>query len=355
MLAWRLVPPSPVRSAGRVSWPAAALLSGWLVALLLPLSKGNAWGWASPATLGLLALAAVLLAAWVTVEVRSRTPLIDMRMMRLPTVWTTNVVALLFGAGMFGVFAFLPQFMQIPATTGYGFGASVGVAGLLMLPMLVTMAVAGMLSGPMTTWFSGRAQIVAGSLLATAASAAFALAHHHPWQVAVGAGVFGVGIGLAYASMTSLIVHSVPAAQTGAASGMNANIRTIGASIGTAVVSSIVTAHLRADGLPAEPSFTAAFAALGVASGLAMLVALLIPRQARHTAPSPTLLPPADSPPTPAPPAAATSGAAAPGAATSGAAAPGAATSGAAAPEHRPGVHGDEPSSLDPELDPARP
>ncbi|MFG2040332.1 MFS transporter [Dactylosporangium sp. NPDC048998] len=286
LLAWRFVPPSPVRSAGRVNWLAAALLSGWLVALLLPLSKGNTWGWASPPTVGLLALAAALLAAWVAVEIRSGNPLIDMRMMRLPTVWTTNVVALLFGAGMFGVYAFLPQFMQIPRAAGYGFGSSVGEAGLLMVPMLATMAVTGMLSGPLSGRFSSRAQVVAGALLATAASAAFAFAHSSRWEVATAAAVFGVGIGLAYASMTSLIVHSVPMAQTGAASGMNANIRTIGASIGTALVSSIVTSGLRPDGLPTESAFTAAFAALGAAAALAVAVALLIPRH--RTAPATT-------------------------------------------------------------------
>ncbi|WP_433604096.1 MFS transporter [Dactylosporangium sp. CA-139114] len=278
LLAWRFVPPSPSRSSGRVNWLAAVLLSAWLVALLLPLSKGNAWGWSSPLTVGLLAAAALLAAGWVAVETRSGNPLIDMRMMRLPAVWTTNVVALLFGAGMFGVYAFLPQFMQIPSSTGYGFGATVGQAGLLMVPMLATMAVAGMLSGPMAGWFGSRAQVIAGSLLATAAGAAFAFAHTHPWEVATAGAVFGIGIGLAYASMTSLIVHSVPLAQTGAASGMNANIRTIGASIGTAVVSSIVTADLRADGLPTESAYTAAFVALALAAALSVAVALLIPR-----------------------------------------------------------------------------
>ncbi|WP_344618015.1 MFS transporter [Dactylosporangium salmoneum] len=287
LLAWRFVPPSPVRSAGRVNWLAAALLSGWLVALLLPLSKGNAWGWGAPLTVGLLALAAVLAAGWIAVEVRSGNPLIDMRMMRLPAVWTTNIVALLFGAGMFGVYAFLPQFMQIPHSTGYGFGASVGEAGLLMVPMLATMAVTGMLSGPIASWFPSRAQVVAGSLLITLASVAFAFAHDHPWQVATAAAVFGVGVGLAYAAMTSLIVHSVPMAQTGAASGMNANIRTIGASIGTAIVSSVVTGDLRPDGLPTESAFTAAFVALAAAGALSVGVALLIPRH-RHETPATT-------------------------------------------------------------------
>ena len=93
---------------------AAVLLSSWLVALLLPLSSGNQWGWTSPMVLGLFAVAAVLATAWVMVEVRSRTPLVDMRMMRLPAVWTTNLTALLTGASMFGVWAYLPRLAETP-------------------------------------------------------------------------------------------------------------------------------------------------------------------------------------------------------------------------------------------------
>jgi MFS family permease len=163
LLAWRLIPRSPVRTPGRVNWVSAALLSGWLVALLLPLSKAAAWGWAAPRTLGLFAAAVVLFAAWLVAELRSGEPLIDLRMMRLPAVWTANLVALLFGAAMFGVFAFLPQLMQIPVASGYGFGASVGGAGLLMLPMLVTMAVFGSLSGPLTRWAGSKAQLLWGA------------------------------------------------------------------------------------------------------------------------------------------------------------------------------------------------
>ncbi|GAA2616232.1 MFS transporter [Dactylosporangium fulvum] len=294
VLTYRYVPQSPVRTAGRVNWLAAALLSGWLVALLLPLSKANSWGWTSPAVVGLLAAAVVLLAAWVLVEVRSdgaeRGPLIDMRMMRLGAVWTTNLVALLFGASMFAVFAFLPQFMQVPAGTGYGFGASVSEAGLLMLPLLVTMAVAGVLSGPAARWLSSRAQVLWGSVLATVACALLAFEHDHPWQVAVAAGVLGAGVGLAYAAMTSLIVHSVPVEQTGVASGMNANLRTIGAAIGTAVVSTVVTGHLRPDGLPQESGYTTAFAVLAATAAVAVAVALLIPsaRRTLRTATLPT-------------------------------------------------------------------
>ncbi|MGH2805212.1 MAG: MFS transporter, partial [Thermoleophilaceae bacterium] len=94
------VPESPVRSPARIDWAGAGLLSGTLVALLLGVSQANSWGWGSPRILGLLAAAAVLLAAWIAVESRHREPLVDMRLMRDPTVFATNLAALLVGFGM---------------------------------------------------------------------------------------------------------------------------------------------------------------------------------------------------------------------------------------------------------------
>ncbi|GAA4574861.1 MFS transporter [Planotetraspora kaengkrachanensis] len=277
ILAHRYVPESPVRTPGRVDWLAAVFLSGWLVALLIPLSEASSWGWGSARVIALFAAAVVLFALWITVETRSRNPLINMRMLRLPAVWTTNLVALLFGAGMFSVYAFLPQFMQTPREAGYGLGSTITGAGLLMLPMLVTMAVGGSVSGPISHRVSAKAQLVLGSAGSMLSCAAFAAYHDQPWQLAVAGGVFGLGLGLAYASMTSLIVQSVPANQTGAASGMNANIRTIGGSIGTAVVSSIVTGHLQPSGLPYESGFTHSFSVLALTSAAAVVVALFIP------------------------------------------------------------------------------
>ncbi|MEV4274454.1 MFS transporter [Actinoplanes xinjiangensis] len=279
-VAWRIVPASPVRSPGRINILSAFLLAGWLVALLLPLSKGAVWGWGSGRTIALFALAVVLLAGWMAAELRAAEPLIDMRMMRLPAVWTTNLAAMLFGAAMFGVFAFLPQLMQVPAVSGYGFGATVTGAGLLMAPMLVAMAVFGSLSGPLTRWVSNKAQLLWGSAMGTLACLTLALAHDRKWTVALAAAVFGIGLGLIYSSMINLIVQSVPRHQTGAASGMNTNIRTIGASIGTALVSAIVTAHPGPHGLPAETGYTMAFLMLAGASAAAFGVSLLVPGRA---------------------------------------------------------------------------
>ena len=108
------VPESPVRTPGRVDPLGAVLLAGWLVALLVPISQGPTWGWLSARTLGLFALAAVVLPTWVWVESRSDAPLVDMRMMRLRPVWTTNLAALVIGFGMFASFILVPQFVELP-------------------------------------------------------------------------------------------------------------------------------------------------------------------------------------------------------------------------------------------------
>lgn len=279
LIAVRYVPESPSRAVGRVNWLGAVLLSGWLVALLLPLSQAGSWGWGSVRVVGLFAAAVVLFAAWLFSEARSRSPLIDLKVMRLPSVWTTNTAALLFGAGMYAIWSFLPGFVQTPSSAGYGFGASVTASGLLMLPMLVAMFVSGVLSGRLEPIVGAKALLTTGAALGAVACAILALWHDQQWQIALVAGIFGLGIGLAFASMANLIVGSVPPEQTGAATGMNANIRTIGGSIGAAVTSVLVTGHLQASGLPYDSGYTHGFTLLAVLLLGAALAALLVPRR----------------------------------------------------------------------------
>ncbi|MGW9031545.1 MFS transporter [Streptomyces sp. NPDC055722] len=277
LIAFRFVPESPNRAEGRVNWLGAVLLSAWLVTLLLPLSQATQWGWGSARVIGLFVAAVVLFALWLLAEARSRTPLIDLRVMRLPAVWTTNTAALLFGAGMYSIWSFLPGFMQTPRSAGYGFGASVTVSGLLMLPMLIAMFCSGVLSGRLEPVLGAKALLTAGAALGAVACGMLTLWHDQQWQVALVSGVFGLGIGLAFASMAQLIVGSVPIEQTGAATGMNANIRTIGGSIGAAVTSVLVTGRLQPSGLPYDSGYTHGFGLLALLCLGAALAALLVP------------------------------------------------------------------------------
>jgi EmrB/QacA subfamily drug resistance transporter len=271
------VPESEQRTPGKISWLAAVLLSGWLVALLVGVSEAPIWGWGSAKVIGLIALSVVIGVAWVMVELRSREPLIDMKMMRVPAVWTNNLVALLFGVGMYSVMAFLPEFVQTPTSAGYGFGASITQSGLYLVPLTVFMFIFGMLSGRIAASIGSKAAVIIGAIFSCGAYFILAFAHTSSWEIYAASAMIGVGLGLAFSAMSNLIVQAVPPAQTGVASGMNANIRTIGGALGAAVMSTIVTSGLQADGYPKSTSYAVGFAFLGGATVLAVIAALFIP------------------------------------------------------------------------------
>lgn len=271
------VPESPVRTPGRISWLAAVLLSGWLVALLIGVSQAPTWGWGSSKVIGLIALAVVIGVVWTIVESRSRQPLIDMTMMRVPAVWTNNLVAFLFGIGMYSVMAFLPEFLQTPTSAGYGFGADIIQSGLFLLPLTVTMFLFGLLSGRIAAATGSKSAVIIGSVFSAGSYVILAFAHTQRWEIYLASTLLGVGLGLAFSAMSNLIVQAVPPEQTGVASGMNANIRTIGGAIGAAVMSSIVTSGLLVNGRPEVSGYTRGFAFLAGMTVVAIIAAIFIP------------------------------------------------------------------------------
>jgi len=273
------VPESPVRTRGRIDPIGAVLLAAWLTALLVPISEGPVWGWTSPKTIGLFALAAVLIPVWVWSESRSRAPLVDMQMMRLRPVWTTNLAALVLGFGMFASFVLVPEFVELPARDGFGFGASVTQAGLFMLPATIGMLIGGPISGRLSSTVGSRVPLMLGALLSCIAFVLLTVAHDQRWEIYFALLVMGIGIGFAFASMANLIVESVPAQQTGVATGMNTIIRSTGGAIGSQVSAAIVTATL-VSGRPTDRGFTLAFAAAAGALALGFFVALYVPKPA---------------------------------------------------------------------------
>ncbi len=145
---WRYVPESPVRVQARIDYGGAALLTATLLALLLGVSEGNSWGWTSPRILGLFAAAIVFGAIWAWFELRTEDPLVDLRLMRERAMWTVNLSAFAIGFAMFGSYILIPQLVQTPTSSGYGFGASVMVSGIYLLPSALLMLFSGPLSGP---------------------------------------------------------------------------------------------------------------------------------------------------------------------------------------------------------------
>ncbi len=273
------VPESPVRAPGRINWLGAGLMSAWLVTGLLAISYAPTWGWGNTSVIGLLVATAVLIVVWAVSENRSDSPLVDMKMMRIPAVWSTNLAALLFGFGMFAMFITLPQFTETPVKAGYGFGASVTQSGLYLAPFAVAMVIVAPMTGRLSKAVGSKMVLVAGSLFAASSYLLLVLNHDQQWSIYTASALLGIGIAMGFASMANLIIEAVPAEQTGVATGMNTNIRNIGAALGSGIATSFVVSGLLPDGLPKEHGYVLAFAVSGLALVVAALAALTIPKR----------------------------------------------------------------------------
>ncbi|MGW0792275.1 MFS transporter [Streptomyces sp. NPDC002911] len=278
---------SPDRSPGRIDWAGGVLLSGAIVALLLPISQGKSWGWGSPAVIGLFVAAVVLGVVFVAVERRVQEPLIDIDLLRRPAVATSHVAALIIGFGMYGAFTLVPLLAQTPPEVGFGFGSSVTGSGLFMLPMAVTMLAASPLSGRIGAAVGFKLPLVLACLIGVVGFAIYAVGHDAEWAMYVGSGVLGIGVGLAYASLANLVVAAVDPRQTGEATGINTIMRTIGSSLGAQIAASIVSSRTVPGTLfPAESGYTTTFVMSAIALGIAALAALAGPGSLRGAAAS---------------------------------------------------------------------
>jgi MFS family permease len=187
----------------------------------------------------------------------------------------------LFGFALFASLIGTAPFVEAPAESGYGFGSSLLVGGLAMLPggasMLLLAPVAAKLvtvQGAPRTLALGAAVVCVGWVLRIAFTASLT-------QVLIGATVVGMGTGLGYAAIPSIINAHTPPSEISAANGLNTLFRSLGASLATAVGGSILAAHTVLLGSVAVPSlgaYRALFAICAVSALFAALVVLLVPR-----------------------------------------------------------------------------
>ena len=274
---WRFIPESPVRVPGRVNWLAAALMSIGISLVLIAVSETTTWGWGSPKTLALIAVGLLFVAAWIMVELRSREPLIDMAMMRIRGVWTANLAAFLLGAGMYSAFIVFPDFAQLPKSTGFGFGASIIVSGLYLLPSCLLMGVLGSQAGRVARRYGSKPSLVVGAGITAVAFGWLWVAHAHPYDMLISSALLGIGIGLAFAALGNLIVQAVPPEQTGVAGGMNTVMRTLGGALGAQLAATFIANNTGADRLPSVTGFSESFLLSTVFLIVCVGASLLVP------------------------------------------------------------------------------
>ena len=205
-------------------------------------------------------------------------------MMRLPGVWTTNLAALLIGFGMYSAFVLIPQFVQTPTSTGYGFGASVTQSGLYLVPTTIALIIFSPIGGRLSTLVGSKVPLILGSAVTTVSFIVLAVADQS-WEIYVASALLGTGIGFAFAALANLIVEAVRPDQTGVASGMNTIVRTIGGAIGAEVAASILVATVVAStGYPTRHGYTVTFVMCAVVLAVAVFASILVPGRNRTRA-----------------------------------------------------------------------
>ena len=287
LVLW-IIPVSVLRTAGRFDYVGAAGLAIGLTGVLLAVSRGNEWGWTSPAVLicGLGGLAVLI--AWGWFELRIAEPLLDLRVAARRPVLLTNIASLAMGFSLFASNVAYPQLLELPAPAG--FGLSLLAASLVIAPAGLVMMVLSPYSGRLARTVGPRLLLVLGAIALIVAYGFTLLFSSEVWHLLVANLLVGVGIGFGYAAMPMLIMRSVPQSETGASNGLNALFRSLGTSTAAAVIGAVLASmSTTQDGVqvPTASAFELAFILGGAAAIVALVLAAFIPqRPAREPHPS---------------------------------------------------------------------
>jgi EmrB/QacA subfamily drug resistance transporter len=266
--------------SGTRSFDVAGALSvtAGLSVLVYALVDATDAGWGSTQTIGLLALAVVLLAGFVAVELRSDSPLVPFRIFRIRTLTGANVVGILIGASLFSMFFFISLYMQ--QVLGY----SAIHAGLSYLPLALTIILTAGVASQLVTKVGFKPVLAAGMVFIAAGLIWFG-------QVSVGGGFLtdilgpsllaAIGLGLAFVTSTIAAVSGVDAEEAGLASGLINTSQQVGGALGLAILATVANsttnhasgppAHALTEGFQAAFLAGAGFAILGLIFTLVLI------------------------------------------------------------------------------------
>jgi len=224
-------------NARRIDLPGQVLVTGTLVFLVMALIEGSSQGWTSPLILGLFSGSAVLLAAFLLVEVLVREPMVPLSLFGNRVFSVANVASAVLGFAIVGTLFFLVQFLQ--NVQGY----TAFEAGLRTLPASVGTIAVAPFAGQLTARIGPRLPIVLGALLA-ATSLFLVTTTLQPdtsyatlwWQIAL----FGIGCGFVLTPLATAVLSATPPQRSGLGSSILNTCRTVGITLGVAVLGAFV-------------------------------------------------------------------------------------------------------------------
>jgi MFS family permease len=280
---YALVDESPVRARVRLDLAGAALLSIGLVALLLAISKGDAWGWTSARIVGLFTLSLGVLIAFGLVERRAAQPLVDLGLVAARPFAQAHACIALFGFSFFIAVFLVPQIAAASEASGYGLGLSTKQVGLILVPTSIAAFAAGWAGGRTVDRLGPRALVAAGSVFGIAGYVSLVLAHGTAVELAAGSAAVGIGWGLVLTGVYPVVIRGSSTDKTGVAIGVNVVIRNTSAAVGTQVAFAVLSGAGLVGAFTAESGFTRAFVLGAVGAALLLLAATLMPGRARDS------------------------------------------------------------------------
>ncbi len=185
----------------------------------------------------------MLLGVWFRRELRTPHPLVNLRLMRNPSVLAANATGLVAGVGMYMLMSMVIRYVQTPTSESYGLGAPVVVAGLVLVPMSACSFAVNTLVGRLGASVSPRVLLPTGVGMFAVALLLFAVARSRLWEMFVVMGFAGLGTGLVFAVLPRMVVAGVPMEETSSGLAMHQVLRTVGYSVGSALSATILTAR----------------------------------------------------------------------------------------------------------------
>jgi EmrB/QacA subfamily drug resistance transporter len=262
LVTYRLVKvKEPEAGEQRIDYPGIATISVGLVSLLVALDQVDDWGWGDPRVVAMLTLAAVLIAAFVSIERRAgMNALVPRAVMRNESFRASCVAITLMSATFFAALLYLPQFMQ------KHLGYSPLEAGVGVLPFLATFALVSFIAGPLYNRLGAKPLAVLGAACIAIAPFAFSQVSESSGYGSLVAGmlILGIGIGSFYPTATTAGVTSVDESQSSLAGGILYMCQIAGGAIGLGLTTTIFSAQESfVDGIQAGFRLDAALSLMG--------------------------------------------------------------------------------------------
>ena len=266
LAAWRSMPVAPQGRSARVDIPGTLVLAGGLFLVLLLASETSLWKHHLSLAIALAVVAALLLGIWTAFELRSKSPLVDVRLLRYRAVAGANIVMFIGGIGMFLLLTLITRYAQTPHSAGYGFGLTTFVAGLVLVPFSALGFLAGQLTPRMLKRIGAPALLASSAVVVLLAFVIFAFARSNLAELFVAMAVLGFGVGVFSAAMPGVILAVTPQSETSSAMSFNQVLRVVGFSLGSAVGGLVLAAGTDTGHLfPTDSAYTTA-SLIGVAA-----------------------------------------------------------------------------------------